>query len=97
MASIFYVVYCFIYCTSYFAGADVAGDGDGVNQFRYPSYVQHIMGDIFSLGFGPFRWVCTSCDPDDLDTTDQIAAEVMENLIKSGGNVLPCVMRNAVL
>ena len=55
------------------------------------------MGDIFSLGFGPFRWVCTSCDPDDLNITDQIAAEVMEDLIKSGGNVLPCVMRNAVL
>ena len=55
------------------------------------------MGDIFSLGFGPFRWVCTSCDPDDLNITDQIAAEVMEDLIKSGGNVLPCrVMRNAV-
>lgn len=43
------------------------------------------MGDIFSLGFGPFRWVCTSCDPDDLLTTDTISAEVMESLIKSGG------------
>ena len=65
------------------SGADVAGET--ANQFRYPSYVQHIMGDIFSLGFGPFRWVCTSCDPEDLNTTDQIAAEVMERLMKSGG------------
>ena len=37
-----------------------------INQFRYPSYVQDIMGDIFSLGFGPFRWVCSSQDPRDL-------------------------------
>jgi urocanate hydratase len=38
------------------------------------------MGDIFSLGFGPFRWVCSSCDPRDLQTTDDIAAEVMARL-----------------
>ena len=48
-----------------------------VNQYsckycRYPSYVQDIMGDIFSLGFGPFRWVCTSGDPTDLETTDTV-------------------------
>ena len=46
------------------AGADIlAKEGEktyGVGGFRYPSYVQDIMGDIFSLGFGPFRWVCTS-------------------------------------
>jgi len=35
-------------------------------QFKYPSYVEDIMGDIFSLGFGPFRWVCTSLDHKDL-------------------------------
>lgn len=45
--------------------------------FRYPSYVQHIMGDIFSLGFGPFRWVCTSGDARDLAATDALAADVM--------------------
>jgi urocanate hydratase len=40
-------------------------------RFKYPSYVEDIMGDIFSLGFGPFRWVCTSGDEEDLRTTDQ--------------------------
>ena len=50
--------------------------------FRYPSYVQHIMGDIFSLGFGPFRWICTSGKEKDLITTDQIALKIMKNLSK---------------
>lgn len=49
-------------------------------RFRYPSYVQDIMGDIFSLGFGPFRWVCTSADPADLRTTDTIAFQVLTAL-----------------
>lgn len=48
-------------------------------KFKYPSYVQHIMGDIFSLGFGPFRWVCTSGDPADLHLTDKLAEEVMRH------------------
>jgi len=62
------------------AGADVMNaDGDG---FKYPSYVQDIMGDIFSLGFGPFRWVCTSGLEQDLITTDQIAAEALQELSK---------------
>lgn len=47
--------------------------------FKYPSYVQHIMGDIFSLGFGPFRWVCCSGRPEDLRETDAIAAQVMRD------------------
>ncbi|KAI2811798.1 Urocanate hydratase [Blomia tropicalis] len=51
-------------------------------EFRYPSYVQHIMGDIFSLGFGPFRWICTSGKPSDLLRTDQIALEIMTKLSK---------------
>ncbi len=46
--------------------------------FRYPSYVEDIMGpECFDLGFGPFRWVCTSCDPADLEKTDRIAADVI--------------------
>ena len=49
-------------------------------QFRYPTYVQDIMGDIFSLGFGPFRWVCTSCDPADLEITDKIALDVLSEM-----------------
>eukprot|EP01096_Ripella_sp_DP13-Kostka_P001155 TRINITY_DN11390_c0_g1_i1.p1 TRINITY_DN11390_c0_g1~~TRINITY_DN11390_c0_g1_i1.p1 ORF type:complete len:697 (-),score=291.55 TRINITY_DN11390_c0_g1_i1:33-2066(-) len=62
------------------AGADVMNaEGDG---FRYPSYVQDIMGDIFSLGFGPFRWVCTSGLEQDLITTDQIAAQILQDLGK---------------
>ena len=60
------------------AGADIMKTED---TFRYPSYVQDIMGPMcFDYGFGPFRWVCASGDPTDLDTTDQIAMEVLENL-----------------
>uniref|UniRef100_A0A8C9MPZ3 Urocanate hydratase n=1 Tax=Serinus canaria TaxID=9135 RepID=A0A8C9MPZ3_SERCA len=66
------------------AGADVAKKGANKTEFRYPSYVQHIMGDIFSLGFGPFRWVCTSGDPRDLATTDSIAMSVLEDSIRQG-------------
>lgn len=64
------------------AGADVEKSGAGKTEFKYPSYVQHIMGDIFSLGFGPFRWVCTSGDPEDLATTDVIASTVLEDIGK---------------
>ncbi|XP_068939951.1 urocanate hydratase [Petaurus breviceps papuanus] len=66
------------------AGADVIKKGGNKTEFRYPSYVQHIMGDIFSLGFGPFRWVCTSGDPQDLVTTDLLATSVLEEAIKRG-------------
>jgi Urocanate hydratase len=58
------------------AGADIL-NADG--SFRYPSYVQDIMGPMFfDYGFGPFRWVCTSCDPHDLELTDRLATEVLE-------------------
>ena len=61
------------------AGADVLND-DGT--FKYPSYVQDIMGPLyFDYGFGPFRWVCTSGAPSDLETTDRIAADVLENIL----------------
>ena len=67
------------------AGADVlAKEGDkcyGVGGFKYPSYVQDIMGDIFSLGFGPFRWVCTSGLESDLEKTDEIAAKIFRDYI----------------
>ncbi|XP_004068534.1 urocanate hydratase [Oryzias latipes] len=62
------------------AGAEVEKGDGGATEFRYPSYVQHIMGDIFSLGFGPFRWVCTSGDPKDLAVTDDLAASVLEKI-----------------
>ncbi|HTJ52447.1 MAG TPA: urocanate hydratase [Cyclobacteriaceae bacterium] len=52
--------------------------------FRYPSYVQDIMGPMcFDYGFGPFRWVCTSGKTEDLDFTDAIAAEVLEEIAKT--------------
>jgi urocanate hydratase len=53
--------------------------------FRYPTYVQEIMGNIFSLGFGPFRWVCTSADAKDLAVTDQLAYDVMEGIRNTPG------------
>ena len=59
------------------AGADIM-NGD---KFRYPSYVQDIMGPLFfDYGFGPFRWVCTSGNPDDLAVTDRLATEVLETI-----------------
>ena len=68
------------------AGANVSksGDEESANAFRYPSYVQDIMGDIFSLGFGPFRWVCTSGRAEDLEMTDRLAQEVLEKIISEG-------------
>ena len=60
------------------AGADVLAE-DG--KFRYPSYVQDIMGPMFfDSGFGPFRWVCMSQDPSDLALTDEIAAKVLKEI-----------------
>lgn len=63
------------------AGADVMNaDKSG---FKYPSYVQDIMGpQFFDYGFGPFRWVCTSAKPEDLAITDQIALEAQEEILK---------------
>ncbi len=60
------------------AGAAVMGSN---GHFRYPSYVQDIMGPMFfDYGFGPFRWVCTSGKPEDLALTDRLAAEVLEQI-----------------
>ena len=62
------------------AGADVS---DGRGGFRYPSYVEDIMGPMcFDYGFGPFRWVCCSGDPADLAATDTLAADTLELLMK---------------
>ena len=55
--------------------------------FKYPSYVQDIMGPMcFDYGFGPFRWVCSSGKQEDLDKTDQIACEVLESLVKKASS-----------
>ena len=63
------------------AGADICLDN---GKFRYPSYVQDMMGPMFfDYGFGPFRWVCTSGSPADLAKTDEIAARVLEEIMQS--------------
>lgn len=62
------------------AGADVMAE-NGID-FKYPSYVQDIMGPMcFDYGFGPFRWVCASGKPEDLAATDAIACDVLEEMI----------------
>ena len=64
------------------AGADIMAD-NGID-FKYPSYVQDIMGPMcFDYGFGPFRWVCGSGKSEDLQKTDEIACEVLEEIRKS--------------
>ena len=66
------------------AGADILNDeGD----FKYPSYVQDIMGPMcFDYGFGPFRWVCTSGKAEDLDLTDNIAMDILEEIAETAPN-----------
>lgn len=62
------------------AGADIL---DAKGKFKYPSYVQDIMGPMcFDYGFGPFRWVCTSGKEEDLDESDRIAMEILEEIAK---------------
>ncbi|MGQ7946647.1 urocanate hydratase [Flavobacterium sp. WC2509] len=64
------------------AGADIMTENN--IDFRYPSYVQDIMGPMcFDYGFGPFRWVCTSGKPEDLAKTDAIACQVLEEMAKT--------------
>jgi len=63
------------------AGADITKDN---GRFRYPSYVEDIMGPMcFDYGFGPFRWVCCSGNAADLIVTDKIATEVLQNLARN--------------
>ncbi|MCH2638194.1 MAG: urocanate hydratase [Candidatus Thalassarchaeum sp.] len=66
------------------AGADLCDEN---GRFRYPSYVEDIMGPMcFDYGFGPFRWVCCSGDPNDLATSDSIAIDVLTQLSKQCGD-----------
>lgn len=64
------------------AGANVMAESPTIGrEFKYPSYVQDIMGPMcFDYGFGPFRWVCTSGKPEDLQKTDAIACAVLEEI-----------------
>ena len=64
------------------AGADIMAENN--IDFKYPSYVQDIMGPMcFDYGFGPFRWVCASGNPEDLAKTDKIACDVLEEMMKN--------------
>ncbi|WP_350284692.1 urocanate hydratase [uncultured Croceitalea sp.] len=64
------------------AGAEIMGQNQ--IDFKYPSYVQDILGPMcFDYGFGPFRWVCTSGKPADLSATDKIAARAMKAIMAS--------------
>ena len=67
------------------AGADVLAENPTLGrEFKYPSYVQDIMGPMcFDYGFGPFRWVCASGKPEDLQKTDELACEVLEEIMKN--------------
>ena len=76
------------------AGADIL-NADG--KFRYPSYVQDIMGPMyFDYGFGPFRWVCTSGKEEDLDVTDEIACNVLEEIAKNSPVEIQQQMRDNI-
>lgn len=76
------------------AGADIMKE-DGT--FRYPSYVQDIMGPMcFDYGFGPFRWVCTSGKPEDLDVTDQLAIEVLTKMSEESPAEISQQMRDNI-
>lgn len=66
------------------AGADIMKEEGG---FRYPSYVENIMGPLcFDYGFGPFRWVCSSCLDEDLRKSDEIATAVLESMVSGSSD-----------
>ena len=76
------------------AGADIMGEN---GKFRYPSYVQDIMGPMcFDYGFGPFRWVCASGKPEDLALTDDLACEVLEEIAKTAPSEITQQMRDNI-
>lgn len=78
------------------AGADVMGEKEG--EFRYPTYVQDILGPMcFDYGFGPFRWVCTSGNPEDLDKSDQIAMEVLSEIQKTAPEEIQLQMNDNII
>jgi urocanate hydratase len=72
------------------AGADVMAENPTLGrEFKYPSYVQDIMGPMcFDYGFGPFRWVCASGNPEDLAKTDKIACDVLEEMMKNSPSAI---------
>ncbi|MDA8595059.1 urocanate hydratase [Flavobacteriaceae bacterium] len=77
------------------AGADIMAENN--IDFKYPSYVQDIMGPMcFDYGFGPFRWVCASGKAADLQKTDDIACEVLEQMIKTAPNEIKQQMEDNI-
>ena len=77
------------------AGADIMA-ANGID-FKYPSYVQDILGPMcFDYGFGPFRWVCTSGKPEDLDQTDAIAMKVMQEIMASAPSEIQLQMQDNI-
>ena len=77
------------------AGADVMAENN--IDFKYPSYVQDILGPMcFDYGFGPFRWVCASGNPEDLDKTDEIAATVLQKLMQKAPEEIKLQMQDNI-
>ena len=77
------------------AGADVMADNN--IDFRYASYVQDILGPMcFDYGFGPFRWVCASGKPEDLDATDDIAASVLQGIMENSPEEIQLQMQDNI-
>ncbi len=77
------------------AGADVMAPNK--IDFRYPSYVQDILGPMcFDYGFGPFRWVCASGEPEDLDRTDEIAMQTLESIMKAAPKEIQLQMQDNI-
>ncbi|MCD9562407.1 urocanate hydratase, partial [Tenacibaculum maritimum] len=77
------------------AGGDVMASNE--IDFKYPSYVQDILGPMcFDYGFGPFRWVCASGKPEDLDTTDEIAATVLQEIMENSPEEIQLQMQDNI-
>ena len=79
------------------AGADILSEEKN-KEFKYPSYVQDIMGPMcFDFGFGPFRWVCASGKAEDLQKTDDLATEVLEDLMKNSPKEIQQQMQDNIV
>ncbi|MFK5958155.1 MAG: urocanate hydratase [Lutibacter sp.] len=77
------------------AGADIMAENN--IDFKYSSYVQDILGPMcFDYGFGPFRWVCTSGNPEDLDKTDEIAMRVLQEIMENSPKEIQLQMQDNI-
>jgi urocanate hydratase len=77
------------------AGADIFAENN--KDFKYPSYVQDIMGPMcFDFGFGPFRWVCASGKPEDLQKTDELAKKVLQEMEQNAPSEIKQQMRDNI-